>query len=88
MTFLVDSIQAGGGTRFVAPLTSIYDIIYKRELRELVVVFITDGEDNNRQETKEYSKKLKEALTINGTNSTFLVIGITTSSDTGVLSDI
>lgn len=53
---------AGGNTKFAEPLSHILKLIEMRKIKELQVIFMTDGEDNGKDDTKKVSDILKRQL--------------------------
>lgn len=47
----IESLKAEGRTNFEKPLSHILKIIKKGDVRILLVIFLTDGDDNNNKET-------------------------------------
>ena len=60
--FLEANCVAGGGTNFTEPLNEILKFIYSKPVKELYVLFLTDGQDGSRSSTIELSKTIKDAL--------------------------
>lgn len=68
--------MASGGTLFPAPIRYILDLVQNNEVRELFVLFMTDGLDNVPQETKAISRQLRDLILRKEIYSKFSVIGI------------
>ena len=62
-----------GGTRFAHPLLLMRDTIKEDNIKELLVVFLTDGDNTDEAETQKASRELENAL--DSIYSKFNVIG-------------
>jgi hypothetical protein len=60
-------------------------LIVEREIKELLVVFLTDGHNDDKEETKDASECLYESL--RKINSKFNVIGFGDDFNVGILND-
>ncbi len=72
-----------GYTNFANPLRFLKDVIIKDGIKELLVVFLTDGLDRFPDETKVASLELKNAL--DRVYSKFNVIGFGRNFDVEIL---
>lgn len=64
------------GTEFPVPLRYILDMIKEGNTKQLHVLFLTDGKDDSKDETKLVSEELKKELTKREIYSKFSVIGL------------
>ena len=62
ISFIEMHCRAGGGTDFTLPLNEVLKFINSKPVKELYVLFLTDGEDGSRSRTIELSKTIKDAL--------------------------
>ena len=76
------------GTDFSAPLNSIFDIISTRTIKDMNVMYLTDGEDCNSRATSRAADKLKELLTKKEIVSRFSVLGINKESEVRLVKKI
>jgi Mg-chelatase subunit ChlD len=51
-----------GGTEFAKPLRLLRDTIVKEKLKEVLVVFLTDGTNSDREQTKAATRELEAVL--------------------------
>jgi uncharacterized protein with von Willebrand factor type A (vWA) domain len=73
----INSIQAGGGTNFSPSLEYIAENIVKNEnCKQLLVFFLTDGDDGHSESTIRSAEKLKQYLLNYEVQSRFCVIGV------------
>ena len=61
------------GTNFANPLRLLKDMIVQESIKELLVVFLTDGQNSDKEQTKEASRELENVL--DSIQSKFNVIG-------------
>lgn len=50
---------AGGGTRFPEPMQYLLNLVRSNPVKELFILFMTDGLDNVPQETRGVTRALK-----------------------------
>eukprot|EP00347_Sterkiella_histriomuscorum_P009291 403341768 len=67
---------ASGGTRFPEPMKHLLQLVQETNVKELFVLFMTDGLDNVPHETRPISLALKKELLKKEVYSKFNVIGI------------
>jgi uncharacterized protein with von Willebrand factor type A (vWA) domain len=60
--FMEREYHACRGTSFSVPLQRLHDQVLHREIQELQVIFLTDGEDMTISATQKTSNKLREYL--------------------------
>ncbi len=73
----IQSINAGGGTDFSPSLEYISEKIVKTEnCKQLLVFFLTDGDDGHSEGTIRSAEKLKQYLMNYEVQSRFCVIGV------------
>jgi hypothetical protein len=85
------SCFANGGTDFTKPLQEVLDFVNSSLVKELYVLFLTDGCDGNRDRTIKLSETLKNVLYQKNIYSWFNVIGLGEGHDAaflGLLADI
>ena len=58
----MESLEADGGTDFMMPLYHILQIVKKGEVKSLLVMFLTDGCDNNEAGSIKIADKIKEEI--------------------------
>jgi hypothetical protein len=46
-------LNGSGGTAFAPPLSMLSDLIKEENIKELLMVFLTDGENCDHEETKD-----------------------------------
>jgi uncharacterized protein with von Willebrand factor type A (vWA) domain len=51
-----------GGTDFSKPLGHILEYIRQHKIREMTLLFLTDGQDNYKEETSRISMALKAEI--------------------------
>ena len=88
----IKTIKASGGTNFKAVFKRIIEFHNSnKELKELVVIFFTDGEDTNNSKP-ELDKSLELMTTIlksdKNVSSRFLSIGFSRNHDAGFMNRI
>ena len=60
----IDGFSFGSNTNFSNPINVLRTLIINRNIKELLVVFITDGDikKEDKEETKKASDELKKVL--------------------------
>ncbi len=76
LSFIEKNCESCNGTDFTKPLGEVLRFIKSVDVRELYVLFLTDGMDNERAKTIEMSETLKSELHSKSIYSWFNVIGL------------
>ncbi|KAJ5068179.1 hypothetical protein M0811_12515 [Anaeramoeba ignava] len=89
----IGSLKAFGSTNFVIAFQELEDIINQTEIRDIRIIFFTDGQDthdNTRNQTKVRSElaNLKKVLDSKTLTSSIHTIGFTEEHDARLLSEI